>query len=993
MFRFVKAFGMISVLSLSFFSDEAYSRGSPPPPPPPPPVDNSPAGSYKQTCPNRTVNNDNSIAAECRYDGGTRWTRLPGVNQCKGDISNKNGNLYCDRGLPAGSYIESCDNMDFNGSRIDANCRVGNNWPRTSLLIGKCKAGTISNNNGNLTCNISENFTQPLNMIKASSTTIDNLIAQAKTASETQEIKSDVLKKQLDTIMQIKTNIDAENKKIQDNMNTLNNNAKDFTNDADVKPILDQATAVINTTNTKLSSMNTYINNMNTRIEFSKNIEMNLDKSQKELEQINTSAAKIKTNLDESGKIAQSLDTSSDGMQQKLTNITTLQQSSTQEGEQINTRLTNIKNFLKDYQNDVRVPPVLAKGNDVVNLVKKQNDDIQTIKSSISQKLSLLLDKEKKQKEINEIEGILNQNLTLSAQHVKTSEQKSLDIKKNIEMLNFDNAEKTIKALEELNINALRENSKLHIKHAVDIAGTDTDLQKLIVPNETILADMLKNTDNVKSLILKMRQDLEEAKKYQQILKSVKEASLKTQQAFQNMQSNAEQMKKNDLSSQELSVIQNTLKNIKENMVTLKKLYTNVEEGYQATLQASQNRKDQPIQAILDQTKGFLETSKKTSEEINILQDNVIKNLRNAEILQEALIKANEILEVMKNAEKESQKLLAKTKEKSDITGKTSEQIDARIKEVGQNLNHTTAQENILKGNFDTLNKNLQPFKENPKIKPALDEAQKLSSGLSNNKQQINTLHSNLVKAFTDTLSGEQKKAKVIETLKILDNQLEIAKKMKETSEGSIPKIQEQISKKNFNSAEELMTGLLSLNPKSLLADADEVIKKCTEGAGNSADIKSLIEAKKPVVENIKTIIGSVQANIDQAQNNFQDSKKKENDLKNLQIDIEKKMLTLQNDGEKILQKLADGKGLEKNNPHHAQVAFEYANNMFKEFNTLYQDILTLTKDNQDSKLQNYIKSAKEIFDKVQKELPQISGDLSEESNTADQEAESKYFN
>ncbi len=129
----------------------------------------APAGSYKDTCRNVHMDGDN-LVAECRTrDGDWHRTSLDNYRQCRGDISNDDGRLRCQRGdegrggrgdegqggglEPRGSYQQTCRNVRVDHGDLTAECRTRDgDWNRTSLdNFGRCD-GDIANDNGRLLC-------------------------------------------------------------------------------------------------------------------------------------------------------------------------------------------------------------------------------------------------------------------------------------------------------------------------------------------------------------------------------------------------------------------------------------------------------------------------------------------------------------------------------------------------------------------------------------------------------------------------------------------------------------------------------------------------------------------------------------------------------------------------------------------------------------------------------------------------------------------------
>lgn len=123
------------------------------------------SGSYVQTCAPIYVRGDD-LRARCQArDGRWVWSSLGDFERCGGGIVNDNGHLRCgggdrddrdrdrDRGVPRGSYVQTCRDIQMHGDRLIATCQAEDGrWYRTELDdVDRCR-GDISNNNGRLVC-------------------------------------------------------------------------------------------------------------------------------------------------------------------------------------------------------------------------------------------------------------------------------------------------------------------------------------------------------------------------------------------------------------------------------------------------------------------------------------------------------------------------------------------------------------------------------------------------------------------------------------------------------------------------------------------------------------------------------------------------------------------------------------------------------------------------------------------------------------------------
>jgi len=124
-----------------------------------------PQGSYRNSCTNARAmqlpGGGRLLTAQCRTsNGSTRNTSLRFEN-CRGDISNNNGNLTCSNlggGVggarpPSGSYQQTCRDARMQGSTLSASCRDNRNrWQSSSINTNNCRGRDIANINGRLTC-------------------------------------------------------------------------------------------------------------------------------------------------------------------------------------------------------------------------------------------------------------------------------------------------------------------------------------------------------------------------------------------------------------------------------------------------------------------------------------------------------------------------------------------------------------------------------------------------------------------------------------------------------------------------------------------------------------------------------------------------------------------------------------------------------------------------------------------------------------------------
>lgn len=114
-----------------------------------------PAGSYIESCRNIQMKGT-TLHAVCKsLDGRELPTSLKDANRCAEGVANINGILNCEASgvLPPGSYIATCKDVKLQGAMLSATCNDGkDHWRNTSLRdANKCN-GDIANQNGILRC-------------------------------------------------------------------------------------------------------------------------------------------------------------------------------------------------------------------------------------------------------------------------------------------------------------------------------------------------------------------------------------------------------------------------------------------------------------------------------------------------------------------------------------------------------------------------------------------------------------------------------------------------------------------------------------------------------------------------------------------------------------------------------------------------------------------------------------------------------------------------
>ena len=114
-----------------------------------------PAGSYTESCKNIQMKGT-TLHAVCKsLDGRELPTSLKDANRCAEGVANINGILNCESSgvLPPGSYIATCKDVKLQGSTLSATCNDGKDHWRNTILrdANKCN-GDIANQNGTLRC-------------------------------------------------------------------------------------------------------------------------------------------------------------------------------------------------------------------------------------------------------------------------------------------------------------------------------------------------------------------------------------------------------------------------------------------------------------------------------------------------------------------------------------------------------------------------------------------------------------------------------------------------------------------------------------------------------------------------------------------------------------------------------------------------------------------------------------------------------------------------
>jgi hypothetical protein len=139
------------------------------------PATAQPAGSYLATC-TQVGQRGPTLFAVCQTRQGFFVQSQLDLRGCVGDISNRNGQLTCQRGgfqqeqqfgggfqvaprprvsrgLPPGSWQFTCGEPSLQGPVLSATCQTARgNFRRTSIDLRACEGGPVENANGRLVC-------------------------------------------------------------------------------------------------------------------------------------------------------------------------------------------------------------------------------------------------------------------------------------------------------------------------------------------------------------------------------------------------------------------------------------------------------------------------------------------------------------------------------------------------------------------------------------------------------------------------------------------------------------------------------------------------------------------------------------------------------------------------------------------------------------------------------------------------------------------------
>ncbi|MCF8035073.1 MAG: CVNH domain-containing protein [Desulfarculaceae bacterium] len=113
-----------------------------------------PPGSYRDSCKDCYVDNGR-LHCRCKGGGGNWYETSIKYYRCGGAISNRDGSLVCaghSRGLPQGSWQNSCRRARMKGNTLLAECKNSHgDWVQSWLDVSHCSR-QVGNDNGRLVC-------------------------------------------------------------------------------------------------------------------------------------------------------------------------------------------------------------------------------------------------------------------------------------------------------------------------------------------------------------------------------------------------------------------------------------------------------------------------------------------------------------------------------------------------------------------------------------------------------------------------------------------------------------------------------------------------------------------------------------------------------------------------------------------------------------------------------------------------------------------------
>jgi hypothetical protein len=147
LFKRLSAVSFVLICATRSFSASDCSGGALPP------------GTYKQSCNSCSVSGSN-LTAQCNQIKGTYnqfYNTLNNYGACRSTIENFDGYLTCEKGdapAPAGSYKNSCRDIDVEKGQLYAKCRnAAGDWKEASVKITTCNQ-SVYNSDGALGCTL-----------------------------------------------------------------------------------------------------------------------------------------------------------------------------------------------------------------------------------------------------------------------------------------------------------------------------------------------------------------------------------------------------------------------------------------------------------------------------------------------------------------------------------------------------------------------------------------------------------------------------------------------------------------------------------------------------------------------------------------------------------------------------------------------------------------------------------------------------------------------